>query len=109
MKPARVKFPKPEGNKVERDFALHLASRLQAGEIQWFRFEPIRLRLGKGAMFTPDFGVVETSGEFTFYEVKGSFFREAAKVRLKVARELFPFFKFIVVRRTKDGWDYTDL
>jgi len=67
------------------------------------------LKLGKGAWFTPDFGVVEKDSSFTFYETKGSFFREAAKVRLKVARSTYPFFNFVVARHTKKGWTFSDL
>ena len=97
-----------EGNKTEAAFAETLYVRAKDGEIQWFAFEPMRLRLAKGAMYTPDFGVLENDGSFTFYEVKG-FWREAAKVRIKVARGLYPFFRFVVVRKGKGGWEYEEV
>jgi len=86
-----------------------LDTKIASRQIQWWGHEPIKLKLGKGAWYTPDFGVVEKDSSFTFYETKGSFFREAAKVRLKVARSTYPFFNFVVARKTKGTWVFSDL
>ncbi len=103
-----LKLPPREGNKTERAFGEHLHVYLIDGKILWYAFEPMRLKLGRGAWYTPDFAVLEDSGQFVCYEVKG-FFREAAKVRIKVAKSLYPFLKFIVVRRQKGEWTYEEV
>lgn len=107
---AKLRLPPIEGNKLEQAFALHLEELKRRGEIAWWGFELIRLRIGKGALYTPDFGVLRPDGAFEFYETKGSFFREAGLVRLKAAKDRFPFFGFYVVRRGKDGgWEFSDV
>lgn len=107
-----LKLPPQEGNKTEAAFGLRLASMLQAGEIFWYRFQPLRLRIGRGgrhkdAYYKPDFAALTPNGQLVIYEVKG-FWREAARVRIRVAAEVFPFFKFIAATKTKDGWDYEE-
>jgi hypothetical protein len=68
------------------------------------RYEPMKLRLADGSYYTPDFGVLTRDCLFELHETKG-FWREAAKVRIKVAAELFPF-KFIAIKRAKGGgWE----
>lgn len=89
-------------NKTEAAYSDYLQMLKGSGEVLWWRFEPMRLRLANGAWFKPDFGVKLRDGSFEFHETKG-FWREAARVRIKVAAELFPF-RFIAVKRTKGGW-----
>lgn len=95
------KPPVRKKNKLEAAYDAHLHSLHAAGEVLWYRFEPMRLRLANGAWFKPDFGVKLRDGSFEFHETKG-FWREAARVRIKVAAELFPF-RFIAVTRKKGG------
>lgn len=93
----------------------------QRGEILEYAFEPVKLRLAKGCFYTPDFMVLENDGTVTVYEVKdwrsGSkkyplkklkgFWREDARIKLKVAARLFPMLRFVAT--TKDpglGWVY---
>ena len=42
------------------------------------------------------------SGELEMHEVKG-FWREDARLKIKVAAEQFPF-RFVAVTKSKDGW-----
>lgn len=86
-------------NKLERDYADHLYGLKLAGEILHYEFEGIKFRLGKGSWYTPDFYVV-TPERFEVHEVKG-FWREAARVRIKVAAAKHPHFKFYAVLRDK--------
>jgi hypothetical protein len=93
-------------SKLERDFALVLAGWQAKGVIHLFRYEPFRLRLADGAFYKPDFMAVSTFDEaITLFEVKGHW-REAAKVRIKVAAELHHYFKFCIVMRKKGVWQY---
>ena len=73
------------------------------------------MRLAKRTFYEPDFMVwlwptvvVDTSedpdpypGRIEIHEVKG-FWRDDARVKIKVAAEMFPMFKFIAV--TRKGW-----
>src|SRR5688572_6464228 len=73
-------------NKLEERYACVLQSELLAGRIKAWAYEAEKLRLADGAWYTPDFRVVMPTDEVCFHEAKG-FFREAARVRLKVAAE----------------------
>jgi hypothetical protein len=103
-------------NKWEGVRAQELELEKRAGEVIWWQFEPMKLRLADGAYYKPDFAVMRwysidgrglSVPVLEFEEVKG-FFREAARVRIKVAAEHYPF-KFRVIRRRKvqegGGWD----
>jgi predicted Ser/Thr protein kinase len=96
--------PKRGMNKWEAAYADHLEMRKRAGEIEWYAFEWIRLRLADGAWFKPDFFVFTNEGEIEAHEVKGHF-REAAKVRLKVAADRYPF-QFVLVTRDKNSGEW---
>ena len=93
-------------NKTEAAYEQHLALRVKAGEIQSYMFEPMSLRLGKSCFYMPDFMVVTIEGFVAFHEVKG-FWREDARVKIKVAAAKFPMFVFLAVQRSKrsrNGW-----
>lgn len=99
---------KPDGmNKLEAEYAQHLELLKHAGEILWWRYEAIRLRLADGSWFRPDFFVLTKDCHLEVRETKG-FMREAANVRLKVAAGIFPF-RFVLVRRIKNGWEETEV
>lgn len=70
-----------------------------------FRFESIKLRLADNTFYTPDFMVVNAGGLVAFYEVKG-FWRDDARVKIKVAAELYPEFKFVAVQLKQGKWQY---
>ena len=89
-------------NGTERAWSQELEKLRLAGQLLWWRFEPFKLQLGPGAFFTPDFALLWADGELAFDEVKGHW-REAARVRIKVAAGLYPFFRFRVVVRGRKG------
>jgi hypothetical protein len=90
-------------NKTEAAYEQHLEARRRAGEVAWFRFEGVKLRLADSTFFTPDYAVMLTSGEFELHEVKG-YWQDDARVKIKVAAEMYPF-RFIAVKRVKNGWE----
>lgn len=97
-------------NKTEAAYAQHLHALQLAGQIRSWKFEAITLRLADNTRYTPDF-LVEADGLLTlpmrvleFHEVKG-FWRDDAKVKFKVAAELFPMFRFVAVKRKNRQWD----
>lgn len=83
-------------SKLERDYALNLTARLRIGDIEWWGYECLKLRLGEGAWFTGDFIVLRSDGGMELHECKGMM-RESANVRLKVAASLYPWLPVYVV------------
>lgn len=108
-----------EMNATERRYANELEERRRRGEISDWWFEPMSLRLtsppeGQPARVTPDFMVLMPSGLVFIEDVKGSGpDNEASIVRMKCAAELFPLWRFrIVKQRTKKqggGWEVREL
>lgn len=98
-------------NKTEKEYFELLELRWKAGEIRWFDFEPIKLKLAKNTFYTPDFGIFFADKSFGFHEVKG-FWRDDARVKIKTAARLFPFFTFTAVskrsKRKGGGWHYEE-
>ena len=84
-------------NKTERQYADRLEILRRAGEVQWFTFESVKLRLANNTFYTPDFAVMNAEGELEMHEVKG-FWRDDARVKIKVAASMYPF-RFIAVRK----------
>ena len=85
-----------------------LEPRRIVGEILWWGFEAIKLRLASATFYTPDFAVLTSQLRLEFHEVKGGLIRDDAIVKFKVAAELFPF-RFLMIRKRKvkdgGGWD----
>ena len=96
-----------EQNKTEIAYEERvLKPAMQAGEILWYQFEPISLKLAKNTYYRPDYMVLTKARELEVHEVKG-FWTDDARAKTKIAAALFPF-RFIAVRRAKKseggGW-----
>ena len=90
-------------NNTEAEYARLLDARKHAGDVAWWKFEGLRLRLGDGCGYTPDFSVMLQDGSMECHEVKG-FWRDDARAKIKVAADQYPF-RFIAVTKEpkKDG------
>lgn len=97
-----------EMNKTEAAYAADvLERRKQTGEVIDYWFERFTFKLANDCRYTPDFVVMLASGELECHEVKGAFIRDDAKVKLKVAAEMFPFiFRLCIKLAKKDGGDW---
>jgi rhamnogalacturonyl hydrolase YesR len=84
-------------NQTEKAYAALLDARRYAGEVAWFKFEGIKLRLADNTFYTPDFAVMLADGSMQLHEVKG-FMHDDANVKIKVAADMYPF-EFILVRK----------
>ncbi len=97
-----------EMNKTEAAYDDHLKALLNIGTIVWYKFEALKFRLADNTFYTPDFAVMGLGGIMEIHEVKG-FWQDDARVKIKVAAEMYPF-KFIAVKAKpkKDGggWGY---
>lgn len=94
-------------NKTEERYAMRLDVQQMAGELESYAFEAVKVRLAQGAYYTPDFVVFETDGTISFHEVKGHW-REAARLRIKVAAEQWPQFRFVAVRYICGAWEFEE-
>lgn len=90
-------------NKTEAAYSQLLEHLKQTGEVAWYKFEGIKLRLADNTFYTPDFFVMKASGQMECHEVKG-FWSDDARVKIKVAADLYPFgFLAVKVRAKKNG------
>lgn len=95
-------------NKLERDYSQLLELRKHSGEIDWWVYDGIRLRLTADdkAFYTPDFTVMLADGTLEIHETKGHW-EQAALLRIKFAADKFPF-RFIAIgkctQKEGGGW-----
>lgn len=96
-------------NKTEAAYSRFLEQALAAGDILWWQFEPIGLRLADRTFYHPDFMVMNADGFLEIHEVKGRkgdsyLCLDDAKVKIKVAAALFPMSFSIVWPQKTGGW-----
>lgn len=82
----------------EREYAQRLDLMVRASVIAWWAYEGIKVRLADGAWYTPDFLVRSPDGALEVHEVKGEW-REAARVRVKVAAEALPWLPIRIIQK----------
>lgn len=93
-------------NRTEAQYADELEARRLGGALRDWRFQALTLKLADDTRYTPDFLVIATDGTLECHEVKG-FWRDDAKVKIKVAARLFPF-RFVAVQKVKGYFERTD-
>ena len=97
-------------NKTEAAYAGYLDVLKFNGQIQWYRFEGIKLRLADNTFYTPDFAVMAADGAIECHEVKG-FWQDDARVKIKIAADQYPF-RFVAVKaqakKNGGGWAYEE-
>lgn len=90
-------------NKTEQSYANQLELLKNTGVILWYKFEGIKFRLADNTFYTPDFSVMNANGEMEIHEVKG-FWQDDARVKIKVAADMYPFkFKAVTAKTKKNG------
>jgi len=96
-----------ERNRTEQAYEDMLKEMLIAGEILWYKFEGVKLRLADNTFLTVDFSVMNKHNGLEMHEVKGHWMDDA-RVKIKVAAELYPF-RFIAAKpkpkRDGGGWE----
>lgn len=91
-------------NKTERLYLEYLRSL----NPKWLGIQNITLKLGDDCRYTPDFFAIDNLGVLHAREVKG-FFRDDAKVKIKVAARVFPWIRFTVAVRKNKSWEHTEI
>jgi len=97
-------------NKTEEQYRVYLDGLKMAGEVLWYRFEGLKLRLADNTFFTPDFAVMLSNGLIELHEVKG-FWQDDARAKIKIAADMYPFrFLAVKVKPKKDGggWEWEE-
>ena len=95
-------------NKTETKYSVQLEMLKLSEQIKEWRFEPLKFRLAKNTFYTPDFLVV-TDNRFEIHEVKGGFWRDDARVKIKVAANLYPWFKWIAAQLIRGEWKIEEI
>lgn len=97
-------------NKTEAAYADYLEGLKANGAVLWYRFEGVKLRLADSTFYTPDFAVMSAAGTLEMHEVKGckAIFADDAKVKVKVADEMYPFMFYVcypIPKNKGGGWN----
>ena len=97
------RLPVGQMNKTEAKYASHLKMKQLVGEVLWWKFEGIKLRLADNTFYTPDFAVMAPDGVIELHEIKGHW-QDDARVKIKVAADNYPFrFKAFKALAAKHG------
>jgi hypothetical protein len=90
-------------NRLETAYSQLLEQMKSNGEVVWYEFEGVTLKLAEGSRYTPDFLVMKKDGTLEAHEVKGRWMDDA-KTKIKVAASKFPFiFRAVYAKPKKDG------
>lgn len=93
-------------NRTETAYASYLEAQKVSGQVLWYQFEPMNLRLADRCFYKVDFLVMTGTGHLECHEVKG-YWTDDALVKIKVAAETFPF-KFLAVKLEKGEWKFRE-
>ncbi|GKW21875.1 hypothetical protein PEC302107_36040 [Pectobacterium araliae] len=101
-------------NKTEVAYSQHLEIMKRAGEVLWYRFEGVKLRLADNCFLTVDFAVMFSDRQLVMIDVKGSkaIFTDDARVKMKVAADSYPFVFRVAYPKPKKlggGWEIEEL
>lgn len=112
----------PAMNGTEKAYATHLDSSRLAGEVLWYAFQPISLRLAADTWYRPDFLVLAADLGLSCVEVKGRaggrwaahsglpfYARDDSWQKVKVAASLYPFAFRVAWPRRGGGWESRDI
>lgn len=92
---------KPKMNKLETEYHEALRNRLPNASIHP---QGARLELANGLTYTPDIVVIHQSGTTECFEVKGGWFPDDARVKIKMAARLFIGWRFFLVWKEDGIW-----
>jgi hypothetical protein len=89
-------------NKTESRYADLIEVRKRAGEVRNYHFEAFNLKLaGNRCYFRPDFVVWLVDGTIEIVDVKGGFIQDKSLIKIKVAAQTYPEFRFVIEQYVK--------
>lgn len=101
------RLPSGQMNKTESAYAAHLESLRRSGDILWWKFEGVKLRLAHNTFYTCDFMLLKRDGQVCMDEVKG-YMTDDAAVKIKVAASMYPF-QFRIIRKKGSFWTHANV
>lgn len=90
------RLPAGTMNKTEAAYDGFLRTLAACGDVIWWKFEGVKLRLAENTFYSPDFLVLRSDGALECHEVKGHW-EDDARVKIKVAASIYPM-QFIAVQ-----------
>lgn len=105
------RLPAGQMNKTEAAYAALLEDRQRAGDVLWWKFEGVKLRLADNTFLTMDFCVLRRDCVLELVDVKGgaAVFSDDARVKVKVAAATYPFrFVIAIPRLKRDGGGFSE-
>jgi len=99
-----------ERNRTEQAYENVLKTMLISGEILWYSFDSIKLRLANNTFLSVDFFILTKDFKLQAVDVKGSLaiITDDAKVKMKVAAEKFPWeFFYAIPKPKRDGGGFS--
>ena len=91
-------------NKTERLRAVELEAMKRSGQIAAWWYERWTFKLADDCRYTPDFVIQANDGALRVEEIKG-FWRDDARVKLRLFVEQFGFPTNALTRSKSGGWD----
>jgi len=94
-------------NKTEAEYAQYLEALKACGDVLWWKFDAVNLRLADSLHYRVDFLVMKSDGSLQGHEVKGGHAFDDSIAKLKMAGELYPWPFFLVRKQKGGGWQIT--
>ncbi|SEN75234.1 hypothetical protein [Nitrosomonas marina] len=94
-------------NKTEREYSQYLDALIACGDVLWWKFDAVNLRLADNLHYRVDFLVMLANGSLEGHEVKGGHAFDDSIVKLKMANELYPWPFYLVKKKKGGGWNIT--
>ena len=85
-------------NRAEARYAQHLEARRLAGEVVWFKYESVTIKLAPDCRWTADFAVMLADGLVELHDFKG-FMEAHTAIKIKIAADTFPFPVVVITER----------
>lgn len=101
------RLPAGQMNKTEQAYAAHLELLKASGDVLWWKFDGVKLRLAPSTFYTCDFMLLRRDGQIVMDEIKG-FMTDDANVKIKVAASIYPF-QFRIIRKSGGMWKITNV
>ena len=109
---AKGRLPEGQMNSTEQRYADHLRMQMLVGEVLWWQFEGVNLRLAKGTHLRIDFPQMRADGQLWMVDTKGAdaAIQDKWWAKAKVAAAMYPFhFATAIERKDRSGWDVEEI
>lgn len=112
---AKGRAPAPKGmNKTEESYSQRLEALRWVGDVLYWGFEAVKVRIGRNCWLTPDFLVMYPDGHLELHDTKGRkgktyYAEDDAIVKARAAGANFPIPMYFVFRRHDGEWEKKEM